>query len=41
MPVPFPPADAHEFQKVMHAKIAGGLQFWMQNSIQPALESEC
>jgi len=21
----------------MHAKIAGGLQFWMQNSIQPAL----
>jgi len=26
------------FQKVMHAKIAGGLQFWMQSSIQPALE---
>jgi len=22
----------------MHARIAGSLQFWMQNSIQPALE---
>jgi len=25
----------------MHAKIAGGLQFWLQSSIQPALESKC
>jgi len=29
-----------EFQKVTHAKIACGLYFWMQSSIQPALESE-
>jgi len=25
----------------MHAEIACGLKFWMQSSIQPALESEC
>jgi len=30
-----------EFQKVMHAKIACGLQFWMQSSTQSALDSEC
>jgi len=25
----------------MHIEIARGLQFWMRNSIQPALEREC
>jgi len=30
-----------EFQKVMQAKTACDLLFWMQSSIQPALESEC
>jgi len=24
----------------MHAEIAGGIQFWLQSSIQPAPESE-
>ena len=30
-----------EFQRLMHAWIANGLQFWVQNCMKPALESEC
>jgi len=30
-----------QLQEVIHAEIACGLQFWVQGSIQPALDSEC